>query len=181
MHKQADLCGYDPVWEVVKASGCAPSQKLHHSSGSRSWTALDHRDGHLGKMKITGHLWWSSRSGSLCRSSDRAWPGLRAAGGGSVFCLAPTHCTLPIPLMKEPAFPRVWNGPASCLHEIIEGLSYIIEQTCSVVLCTELELKHNILSLTVCAELYVGNCLDNCPGNFFDFFFLVCLCLDITT
>lgn len=39
--------------EEVKTSGYAPSEMLQYSLWDRSWTTLNHRDGHLEMMKIT--------------------------------------------------------------------------------------------------------------------------------
>jgi len=81
---------------------------------------------------------------------------------------APTHLTLPIPARKRAHLPK---GMDQCYlllawNLIIKVLSLLIELTYSVVLCIELEAKQDMLDLTACAKLHVGNCLGRCLGNF---------------
>lgn len=110
-------------------------------------------------------MWWSSQKLRQCLvRTEGCWR-------RQCFALLPPTILCTFQQVKEPAFPRTWNSPISCLHEIIKGLSLIIELTCCVVLCIELELKQDMLNLRMCAELCVRNCLGNCTGNFLNFFF----------
>lgn len=127
-------------------------------------------------------MWWSSRCGGLCRSSDSVWPGLRAAGGGRVLCFAPTHHTLPMPASERACIPQgvEWSYLllAGDNWKPLPDNSLIIPWP--ALLCFALNLSlSKICSICQC-ELCVGNCLENCPGNIFFYFFWGCVHLDIT-
>lgn len=103
--------------EEVKTSGCAPSQMLQHSLRSGSWTALNHRRGHLRKMKITAqydghpHVVFFTEAQPLL-----GWDRGLLEEAGWAHLLPPTSPCSFLP-GKEPTCPRVQTSPISCLPE----------------------------------------------------------------
>lgn len=87
------------IW-LCSFSAVAPQLREQVVSCFRShrWSLIED-EGHRS-------LWWASRCGGFHRSSDSAWPGLRAAGGGRVLRFAPAHHILPMPASERACIPQ---------------------------------------------------------------------------